>query len=184
MFGKIRRREFVNVSVKGSAALAAGASVLGLGRPARAGEANEKIVLGLIGAGGRGSGLIAGMSGLDNVETKYVCEVNASRGEGTIRNLQKIQGRAPKRVLDMREVFDDKDVDAVVVATPEHWHALATVRACQARKDVYVEKNVSLTIWEGRKMVEAARKYKRVHYCPVKVTGNGFKYCGVKALRQ
>ena len=59
-------------------------------------------------------------------------------------------------------MFDDKDVDAVVVATPEHWHALATVWACQAGKDVYVEKNVAASIWEGRKMVEAARKYKRI----------------------
>jgi len=63
---------------------------------------------------------------------------------------------------DMREVFDDKDVDGVVIATPEHWHALATVWACQAGKDVYVEKNISASIWEGRKMVEAARKYKRI----------------------
>ena len=62
----------------------------------------------------------------------------------------------------MRRVFDDKDVDGVVVATPEHWHALATVWACQAGKDVYVEKCPSLTIWEGRKMIEAARKYKRI----------------------
>jgi hypothetical protein len=58
--------------------------------------------------------------------------VNKSRGGGTIQNLEKIQGYAPKRVLEMREVLDDKDVDAVVVATPEHWHALATVWACQA----------------------------------------------------
>jgi len=64
-------------------------------------------------------------------------------------------------------VFDDKDVDAVVVTTPGHWHALATVWACQAGKDVYVEKNISMSIWEGRKMVEAARKYNRI------VQGNG-----------
>ena len=65
----------------------------------------------------------------------------------------------------MRRTFDDKDVDGVIVATPEHWHALATVWACQAGKDVYVEKNISLSIWEGRKMVEAARKYQRIVQC-------------------
>jgi predicted dehydrogenase len=65
----------------------------------------------------------------------------------------------------MRRVFDDKDVDAVVIATPEHWHALATVLACQAGKDVYVEKNISINIPEGKKMVEAARKYNRIVQC-------------------
>jgi predicted dehydrogenase len=65
----------------------------------------------------------------------------------------------------MRRVFDDKEVDAVLICTPEHWHALATIWACQAGKDVYVEKNISLNIREGRKMIEAARKYKRVLQC-------------------
>ena len=128
--------------------------------------ANEKVVLGLIGAGGRGSLLIEGMTeDADNVETKYVCEVDSTRGHGTIRNLEEIQGYAPKRVIDMREVLDDKDVDAVVIATPGQWHALATVWACQAGKDVYVEKCISMSIWEGRKMIEAARKYNRVVQC-------------------
>ena len=161
---EITRRRFVTVSAQSAAALAA-ASTVSDPKPARALSANDKVVLALIGAGGRGSSLIANMTSLENVETKYVCDVNAARGGGTINNLEKIQGYAPKRVVEMREVFDDKDVDAVVVATPEHWHALATVRACQAEKDVYVEKNISLTIWESRKMIEAAQKYKRVVQC-------------------
>ena len=159
---QVTRREFVTRSAQGAATLAAGASVLGAARTARGQSANEKVVLGLIGAGGRGSALIGAMNRLENVETKYVCDVNQSRGGGVIRSLEGIQGYAPKRVVEMREVFDDPDVDAVVVATPEHWHALATVWACQAGKDVYVEKNISVSIWEGRKMVEAARKYQRV----------------------
>jgi len=159
---EVTRRAFVNTSVKNAAAIGAGTSALSAVRRVQAGSANAKIVLGLIGAGGRGSGLIAGMTGLPNVETKYVCEVNESRGGAAIRSVEKIQGYAPKRVVDVREVLDDKDVDAVVVATPEHWHALATVWACQAAKDVYVEKNISLTVWEGRKMLEAARKYDRI----------------------
>ena len=73
---------------------------------------------------------------------KYACEIDGTRGGGFIKDMEKIQGYAPKRIVEMREAFDDKDVDAVVVATPEHWHALATVWACQAGKDVYVEKNI------------------------------------------
>ena len=123
---EITRRRFVTVSAQSAAALAA-ASTVSDPKPARALSANDKVVLALIGAGGRGTGLIGNMTRLENVETKYVCDVNAARGGGTINNLEKIQGYAPKRVVEMREVFDDKDVDAVVVATPEHWHALATV---------------------------------------------------------
>jgi len=160
---QITRRDFVNKS----AAMAAGASVLSAVGPAKANAATEKVVLALIGAGGRGRTLIQGMTSLENVETKYVCDVDSSRGGGAIGELEKIQGYAPKHVMDMHEVLDDRDVDAVVIATPEHWHALATVWACQAGKDVYVEKNISMTIWEGRKMIEAARKYKRIVQCGV-----------------
>src|SRR5262249_56447741 len=70
--------------------------------------------------------------------------------------------RQPKVVQDLRKVLADKEVDAVVVATPDHWHALATVWACQAGKDVYVEKPISHNLVEGRRMIEAARKYNRV----------------------
>jgi predicted dehydrogenase len=125
-------------------------------------RANEKVVLALIGSGGRGQALATGMAQLPNVEFKYVCDVAAERGQAGAKDLDKTQGKAPKLIADMRQALDDKDVNGVVIATPEHWHALATVWACQAQKDVYVEKNPSLTIWEGRKMIEAGRKHKRV----------------------
>jgi predicted dehydrogenase len=127
--------------------------------------ANDKVILALIGAGNFGHRLITSMTKNNNAETKYLCDVDNNRGAGTISELEKIQGRAPKRVVDMREVFDDKDVNGIVIATPEHWHALATVWACQTGKDVYVEKNISMTIWESRKMLEAARKYKCIVQC-------------------
>ena len=72
------------------------------------------------------------------------------------------QGKRPKTVQDFRRILEDPDVDALVIATPDHWHALGTIWACQAGKDVYVEKPASHSVWEGRKMVDAARKYKRV----------------------
>ena len=76
--------------------------------------------------------------------------------------IEKAQGKAPKTVQDFRRILDDRSVDAVVIATPDHWHAPATIWACQAGKDVYVEKPASHSAWEGRMMVEAARKYKRI----------------------
>src|SRR4030042_2650551 len=129
-------------------------------------SANDKVVLALIGAGGRGTVVILDMQKcLPGVEVKYVCEVDKERGGRVIFELEKQQKVKPVRVEDMRRTFEDKDVDAVVVCTPEHWHALATVWACQAGKDVYVEKNISMTINEGRKMIEASKKYNRLIQC-------------------
>ena len=129
-------------------------------------SANDKVVLALIGAGGRGTQVILGMQKcLPGVEVKYVCEVDKERGGRVIDELEKQQKVRPQRIEDMRHAFGDKDVDAVVICTPEHWHALATIWACQAGKDVYVEKNISLNIREGRKMIEAAKKYNRIIEC-------------------
>lgn len=127
---------------------------------------NNKVILALIGAGGRGTGVILSMKkNTPNVEVKYVCEVDASRGGRAIEELSKMQGYKPVRVGDMQHVFDDKEVDAVVICTPEHWHALATIRACRAGKDVYVEKNIALTIEDGRKMIDTVQENKRIVQC-------------------
>jgi predicted dehydrogenase len=92
------------------------------------------------------------------VEVAAVCDVyepNLQKG------LEAAGGKA-KALKDFRQVLDDKEIDAVIVATPDHWHALPTVMACQAGKDVYVEKPICVAVEEGKKMVEAERKYKRV----------------------
>ncbi len=129
-------------------------------------SANDRIVVALIGAGGHGITVILQAANLgENVFVKYVCDVDDTRGGYGITELEKIQGTAPIRVRDMRTVLDDKEVDAVFIATPEHWHGLATVWACQAGKDVYVEKCISHNINEGQKMIEAAMKYERIVQC-------------------
>jgi len=126
-------------------------------------SANDKVVLGLIGAGGRGTTLILGfMNNCPGVEVKYICDVDSSRGGRAIKELGGHQGYEPLWVEDMRKVFDDPDVNAVIIATPEHWHALAFIWACQAGKDVYIEKNLSQSIPEGMKMVEAVCKYNNI----------------------
>jgi predicted dehydrogenase len=128
--------------------------------------ANNKVILALVGAGGRGTSVILSLKKCDeNVEVKYVCDVDNERGGSAIQELGKLQGYEPRREVDMRKVFDDRDVDAVVITTPEHWHALATIWACEAGKDVYVEKNVCLSNEEGRLMIETAAKHKRIIQC-------------------
>jgi predicted dehydrogenase len=129
-------------------------------------SANDRVVLALIGAGNWGTGLALTVSSLDkNVVIKYICDVDDTRGGRVISELGKKQGFDPSPVRDMRKVFDDKEVDGVIIATPQHWHGLASIWAMQAGKDVYVEKCVSFTIEEGQKMVEAAMKYERVLQC-------------------
>ncbi len=126
----------------------------------------DRVVLALIGAGAYGTNLIleAADSG-ENIHIKYVCDVDDTRGGRAIAELKQKQGFEPIRVRDMRKVFDDKEIDGVFIATPEHWHALATIRACQTGKDVYVEKTVSHDIFQGQKMIEAAMKYNRIIQC-------------------
>jgi len=145
----------------------AGASVAILTHPgllnASSLGANDKIVLAIIGAGDRGRGTIIDTCKVNkNVVIKTVCDVNPIKANKTISQVEKELGYRPNFVKDMKAVFNDKDIDAVWISTPEHWHALATVWACQAGKDVYVEKNPSINIWEGRKMVEAAEKHNRI----------------------
>jgi len=129
-------------------------------------SANDKVILALIGAGGWGTTLILNIVEINkNVQIKYVCDVDDTRGGRAIKELEKMQSLQPKRVRDMRTVFDDPEVDGVIIATPQHWHGLATILACQAGKDVYVEKCVSFNIREGQKMIEAAMKYERIVQC-------------------
>ena len=138
---------------------------------------SDMVILALIGAGAYGTNLILETAQLnENIRVKYVCDVDDTRGGRAIMELEKIQGYKPVRVRDMHVVFDDKDVDGVFIATPEHWHALATVRACQAGKDVYVEKCVSHTLGEGQKMIEAAMKYERIVQCGTQNRSAGYAY--------
>jgi predicted dehydrogenase len=152
------RRDFLKQT---TAAAAATAVVQTLPR-ARAASPNEKVVLGIIGPGGMGSNLLRSFAGQADVEIAYVCDVDANRMGAAAREVEKAKGKAPKSEKDLRRVLEDQSVDAVIIATPDHWHAPATILACDAGKHVYVEKPCSHNIREGRLMIEAARKAKRV----------------------
>lgn len=151
----ITRRSFVRTGIAGSiiAAPAVG-RVLG---------ANERVHIALIGCGGRGTGVVGGFASRPDVACVQVCDIHEQRRNRTASYISDRQdGQRPKVAARMEEVFENDDVDAVMIGTPDHWHTPAAIMACQAGKDVYVEKPFSHNIWEGRKLVEAARKYDRI----------------------
>ncbi len=125
--------------------------------------ANDRVNVGIVGLGGRGNDHIKFYETLDSdCRIAAICDVNQTARERAAAKILKDKGYSPKDFDDMRKVFESKDIDAVSLPLPNHWHALATIWACQAGKDVYVEKPASHNIYEGQKMVEAARKYKRM----------------------
>jgi len=123
--------------------------------------ANDRVNIALFGCGGRGNYVIRGLIEKGAAVT-HLCDLQTQRMEASWKFISDVQTARPKMVKDLKAVLDAKDVDAVVIATPDHWHALPTVQACQAGKDVFVEKPHSHCIWESQKMIEAARRYKRI----------------------
>ncbi len=123
---------------------------------------SDKIILGVMGLGGRGVNMTDNFVKRPDVEVAWLCDVNQRRFSVAREVVSEYQDKDPKVTQDFRDMLNDPDVDAIYIATPDHWHALATIMACQAGKDVYVEKPLCVTPWEGKKMVEAAKKYNRV----------------------
>jgi predicted dehydrogenase len=138
-----------------SSATVAAATALAAGRRAVAAGANDKLVVGLIGCGGRGLHDAGLFRNTPNVNVAYVCDVDKRRLAAGAKEFNLESSHA---VDDMRRVLDDKNVDAVIVATPDHWHSPAAILACDAGKHVYVEKPISHNIREGRLLVQAAER--------------------------
>jgi len=174
---KTTRRGFLKDSTVAAASVALGLNATGVPRIQSALGANEKIRVGFIGVGNRGTQLLMGFLKQDDVEIAALCDVYEpylTRDYSKVdkKLIDSLGGKVPKmteklspnvaRYKDFRRLLDRKDIDAVVISTPDHWHAVQTIMACQAEKDVYVEKPLSVTILEGRKMVEAAKRYNRV----------------------
>lgn len=158
---RITRRRFLSKSGRSIVGAALGGTALSAAGTAHVLGANERVNIALIGCGGRGKLVTQGLIDC-GAEVSYVCDLHEERLETAAQETANKQGRRPKKVKQMRRVFDAKDVDGVVIATPDHWHGPATILACQAGKDVYVEKPHSHNIWESRKMIQAVRKYKRI----------------------
>ncbi|MCP4642582.1 MAG: Gfo/Idh/MocA family oxidoreductase [bacterium] len=153
----MNRRQFLGRSAKTAVAMGAAStfSINALG-------ANERIQLGLMGCGGRGKQLATWYAERDDCDIAWVADPDKKRAEIFAGAIEKMTGKRPKMTQNFQDMLDDKGIQGIINATPDHWHAPGTIYACQAGKDVYVEKPASHSIWEGRKMVEAARKYERI----------------------
>lgn len=148
--------------------MAAAGAVAPLGAwatPGRQASANDKLVLGLIGCGGMGAANMRNLMNFPDVEVAALCDVDENRIPGDLAAVEKKYGRRPDVYKDYRKILDRKDVDAVIIGTPDHWHALNLIHACEAGKDAYCEKPLSHNIVEAVAMAEASRRHKRVVQC-------------------
>jgi predicted dehydrogenase len=151
MTNQIQRRDFIKQGiVTVGATAAASANILG---------ANDRVRVGVIGPGRQGRGVMKTFMKNQDAQIVAICDVFQPQIDAAINDAKLKDVETYK---DFRKILDRKDIDAVLVASPDHWHALMTIMACQAGKDVYVEKPISVTVEEGRKMVQAARKHNRV----------------------
>jgi len=164
MMTELSRRRFLETAgntLAGATTLAAAMHVAPVGA-AESAKPRKPVKLAVMGVHGRGRGLLSGFCAFPEVEIAYICDPDSEVIPAAVKIVEGREKKTPKVVADFREALDDAEVDALVCAAPDHWHALATILACQAGKDVYVEKPVSHNIREGQAMVEAARKYNRV----------------------
>ena len=158
----ISRRDFLKEGAKATTSLAVLKEMTFLVRPERVFGANDRVRLAVCGLHGRGKDHLAGFSRQSNVEIVALCDVD----ENVLR--QRLGGAGgsgpskPQAFTDVRKLLEDKSIDAISIATPNHWHSLMAIWACQAGKDVYVEKPCSHNFWEGRQLVRAAQKYDRI----------------------
>ncbi len=124
--------------------------------------AHDTLRVAVLGVNGQGWQHVLGYQQLPLVQVATLCDPDRGVAARRAAEFEKLYGRRVQVETDLRRVFDDKTIDAVSIATPNHWHALATIWACQAGKDVYVEKPGTHNLFEGRKVIEAARKYRRI----------------------
>jgi predicted dehydrogenase len=177
MYAPANRREFLQSA---SAAVAAASALTGTGVHAE-GASQEQIVVGVVGCGGRGTYLAEHFRKTPGVELAYVCDVDEGRRAKAQEKLGLDSGQV---VADMRKILDDKRIDAVVVATPDHWHTPAAILACESGKHVYVEKPISHNIREGRLLVETAQRTGRLVQHGTQVRSTKMMIEGVKLLRE
>ena len=131
-------------------------------RPSALASANDTIRLAVVGLNGRGASHIQSFGALPNVELAALCDIDQAVLDRSLRTVERAGKKAPATFTDVRKLIEDKSIDAISIATPNHWHTLMTIWACQAGKDVYCEKPCSHNIFESQQIVAAAKKYNRI----------------------
>lgn len=154
---KLTRRDFLNKSASAAGVAAAAPAIARSSQPP-----SDQVRVAVVGFNSRGGAHINEYLKIPNVKIAALCDIDERLFKGAVHHIEEEAGYRPRTEPDFRRLLEDPEIDAVSIATPDHWHALQTIWACQAGKDVYVEKPISYTLSEGRKMVEAARKYDRV----------------------
>src|ERR1035438_5548278 len=156
------RRGFLKSGVISAAGLATMNSVAFITRPERVFGANDRVRVAICGVNGRGVDHIRNYSKLSNVQIAAVCDIDENVLHERVAEMEKSGIPKPATCVDVRELLEDKSIDAISIATPNHWHSLMGIWACQAGKDAYVEKPCSHSWWEGKQLVAAANKYNRI----------------------
>jgi predicted dehydrogenase len=155
----INRRDFL---ITGAAGLTALGSAAYLARPGMVMGANDRVRVAICGLRGRGGDHLHNYSQLPNVQIAALCDIDDSVLQQRLAQMEKMGLPKPATYTDVRKLLEDKSIDAISIATPNHWHTLMAIWACQAGKDVYVEKPCSHNLWEGGQLVRAAQRYNRM----------------------
>ena len=156
---KASRRDFLKLTGAGVAGTALASTASGYSRVL---GASDRVRVAICGVRGRGHNHIDGFSRVPNTEIAALCDVDESVLNQRLANVEKTGTPKPKSYVDVRKLLEDKDIDAISIATPNHWHSLIAIWACQAGKDVYVEKPCSHNWFEGRQLTRAVKKYNRI----------------------
>ena len=172
----MRRRQFLTTGL-----IAAGATASSV---ARGTGPNDRIRVCVMGVRGRGGALLNEFAGQEDVDVTYVCDVDEGILTARVDGVVDRTGRRPQAIGDFRRAIDDPNVDALVIGTPDHWHALPSIYACQAGKDVYVEKPDGHNVREGQVMVAAQRRHRRVVQLGTQARSGSFQHAAMEYLAE
>jgi predicted dehydrogenase len=180
---EVNRREFLKSSARGAGLAALGGATF-LAKPERVFGANDRVRVCVVGLHGQGWAHVQEYSKLPGVEIAGLCDVDENVMNQRLAEIEKMKLPRPQAFVDLRKALEEKSFDAISIATPNHWHSLQAIWACQAGKDVYVEKPCSHNWWEGRQLVRAAEKYNRIVQHGTNSRSGGAIIDGMKKLRE
>jgi predicted dehydrogenase len=177
---ELNRRDFLTA---GSAGVAALGGMTLLARPERALGANDRVRVAICGLHGRGNDHLENYAKIKNADIAAFCDIDENVLRQRLAQVDKMGLPKPATYTDVRKLLEDKSIDAISIATPNHWHSLMAIWACQAGKDVYVEKPCSHNLWEGKQLVKAAQRYNRIVQHGTQIRSSPAIREGVQKLR-